>query len=65
MSRDPAVDEIRAVRHKISAQFGHDTKAMLTHYKELEARYQSRMLKEGPAGYTMEAGEVLVSHCQP
>ena len=43
MSKDIAIEEIRAVRRKISAQYGHNTKALLKHYKELEARYKDRI----------------------
>ena len=44
MQKDQAIEEIRAVRHKISSQFGHNTKALLDHYKELEKRYAGRIL---------------------
>jgi hypothetical protein len=46
MKKDPPVDEIRAVRHRISARFGHDTKALLDHYRELEKQYADRMLRK-------------------
>ena len=46
MKRDPAIDEIRAVRHRISARFGHDTKALLDHYREMEKQYAGRMLRK-------------------
>ena len=40
MKKDQAIEEIRSIRHKISEQFGHDTKALLDHYKELEKKYK-------------------------
>jgi hypothetical protein len=46
MRKDAAIEEIRSVRHRISARYGHDTLALLTHYKALEKRYAGRMLKE-------------------
>jgi len=46
---DPLIDEIRRVRHEISARFGHDTKALMDHYRELEKKYADRLLRE-PAG---------------
>ena len=46
MKKDPVIDEIRAVRHKISEEFGHDTKRLLDHYRELEKKYKHRMMKE-------------------
>ena len=47
MLHDEAIDEIREVRHKISERFGHDTKAILDHYKSLEAEYSDRMISKG------------------
>jgi len=53
LKKDPLIDEIRAVRHRISARFGHDTKALLDHYREMEKQYSDRMLRRpgepGPA----------------
>ncbi len=46
---DPVIDEVRRVRHEISARFGHDTKALMDHYRELERKYADRILHE-PAG---------------
>lgn len=40
------IDEIRAIRQKISAEFGHDTKSLLKHYKKLEKKYANRILKK-------------------
>jgi hypothetical protein len=31
-STDPTIDEIRAVRHRISEEFGHDPKKLCEHY---------------------------------
>ncbi len=36
MEPDPAIDEIREVRRKISAEFGHDPRRLMQHYKEME-----------------------------
>ena len=46
MPADPAIEEIRAVRRAISKRFDHDTKALLDHYRELESRYEGRMLSQ-------------------
>ena len=53
MKKDTAVDEIRAVRHKISERFGHDTRALLDYYREMERKYKGRVLKdpEGKNGF--------------
>lgn len=53
MSEDPVIDRIRATRHRISERFGHNTKALMDHYRELEEEYRHRMLREpAPAGTT-------------
>lgn len=44
MKKDVLIDEIRAVRHQISEQFGHDTKALLDYYRQLEKKYHGRIL---------------------
>ncbi len=48
MTKDPAIEEIRAVRQKISAQYGHDTKALLKHYRDMEAKYKDRIISKPP-----------------
>jgi len=59
MWKDAAVEEIREARQLISQQFGHDTKALLDHYRQLEHNYQARLLREpaaeGIAAPTSEA----------
>lgn len=42
---DPAIEQIREVRHRISAEFGHDTKRLIDHYRELEKKYADRLVK--------------------
>lgn len=44
MKIDEAIQEIRNTRHKISEEHGHDTKALLDYYKELEKEYADRIL---------------------
>jgi hypothetical protein len=41
MKEDPLVAEIRAVRHRISEEFAHDTRALVEHYRQLEMKYGS------------------------
>ena len=43
---DPGIAWIREVRHKISAEFGHDTKKLLEHYRELEKKYADRIVRD-------------------
>jgi len=42
---DPAIEQIREVRHRISAEFGHDTNRLIDHYRELEKKYADRLVK--------------------
>ena len=46
MKTDPAIDEIRATRHRISARHGHDPKALVEHYRKLEGKVKARILRE-------------------
>jgi len=34
--KDPGVEEIRKVRHEISAEHGHDSHKVVTYYREFE-----------------------------
>jgi hypothetical protein len=43
MKPDPAIDEIYAVRRKISAEFGHDPRRLMAHYAE----YEKQLEREG------------------
>jgi len=38
MKRDPVVERIREVRHKISEKYDHDTTKLIKHYQELEKK---------------------------
>ena len=44
MTPDKALEEIRAIRRQISETYGHDVKAFLEHYRELERQYQERLI---------------------
>ena len=46
MGSDPAIEEIRAVRREISADFGHDTRALVRHYQELQKRHKDRFVRD-------------------
>ena len=41
---DPVVDEIRAVRSRISAQFDHDPDKLVEHYMALQERHADRLI---------------------
>ena len=36
MTNDPLIDEIRQIRHEISAEFQHDTQKMYAYYQQVE-----------------------------
>lgn len=40
---DPVIDEIREVRHRISARFARDPARLVAHYMELQKQYQDRL----------------------
>ena len=61
MTPDQAIEEIRAVRQRISEAYGHDVKAFLEHYRELEHQYQEKLIGrrdvEAKPSRTQAAGE--------
>ncbi len=59
--KDPLIDEIRAVRHQISEEMGHDSYALVRHYMELQERHKDRMVDFSHRGRksTEEHGEPL------
>jgi hypothetical protein len=42
---DPVIDEVRAIRHSISARFQHDPEKLVAHYRNLHQQYQNRLVK--------------------
>jgi hypothetical protein len=53
---DPAVDEIRAVRHRISESVAHDPRKLVDYYRKLQERHRERLLSE-PTGSKEEKVE--------
>ena len=41
---DPPIDEIRAIRHRLSAEHGHDPRRLVEYYRETENRYRDRLI---------------------
>jgi hypothetical protein len=41
---DPVIDEIRAVRSRISARFDHDPEQLIQYYIELQKRHADRLI---------------------
>ena len=42
---DPVIDEIREVRHRVSASFGHDPAQLVAFYMEMQKQYQERLIE--------------------
>ena len=42
---DPVIDEIREIRHNISARLGDDPERLVAHYAELQKRYWERLVR--------------------
>ena len=45
ITSDPVIDEIREIRHRISARFDHDPAKLVAYYMELQKQYQGRLLQ--------------------
>jgi hypothetical protein len=41
---DPVIDEIREIRQRISARFGHDPARLVAYYMKLQERHQDRLI---------------------
>lgn len=41
---DPVIDEVREVRHKISARFDHDPARLVAYYMELQEKRRDRLI---------------------
>lgn len=42
--KDPVIDEVREVRHRISARFDHDPERLVAYYMEMQEQYRDRFL---------------------
>jgi len=57
MRQDEAIEEIWAMRHKISEEHRHNTKAMLDYYREREKKYRaSRFVSRSSAKRRQKTG---------
>ena len=41
---DPVIDEVREVRHRISARFNHDPALLVAYYMVLQDQYRGRLV---------------------
>ena len=44
MNSDPVIDEVRSVRRKISASYGHDVRKMIADHMKQQQRYADRLM---------------------
>jgi hypothetical protein len=47
MTPDPPIDEIRRIRHEISANCAHDAKRLVAYYQHLQKSYASKIVNLG------------------
>jgi len=47
MNSDPVIDEVRSVRRKISASYGHDAGKMIADHMKQQQRYANRLITPG------------------
>lgn len=45
MKDDPAIAAIREVRHRISAEVGHDPKKLVEYYQKLQQSHSDRLVE--------------------
>ncbi len=45
---DPALDELRKIRHDISRECGHDPDKLVDRYIELQKRHKDRLINAPP-----------------
>ena len=45
---DPVIDEIREIRHRISADCGHDPEKLVAYYQKLQEQFPGRLIGSPP-----------------
>lgn len=48
MNSDPVIDEVRAVRRKISAAYDHDVRKMIADHMKRQEHYADRLIRLAP-----------------
>ena len=51
---DPVIDEIREVRHRISARFDHDPARLVAYYMNLQEQYGDRLMEASQTAQRIE-----------
>lgn len=46
MQADPTVERIRQIRHKISAECGHDPKKLVKYYTKYQQKFSGRLIRK-------------------
>ncbi len=41
---DPVIDEIREIRHQISAECGHDPSRLVAYFRQIQEQYADRLI---------------------
>ncbi len=54
---DSVIDEIRAIRHKISAAHGHDPARLVASLIEYQRQFEDRLLRPEPASRRTPRGQ--------
>lgn len=57
---DPVIDEVREVRHQISARVDHDPERLVAYYIDLQKQYTGRLIgvsEDFPHGDSDEGGK--------
>lgn len=49
MNPDPTIDEIRRIRHEMSAEYEHDPRRMLEYFASVQGRVKDRLVNHGGA----------------
>lgn len=60
MQKDPVIDDIRAVRHEISEEFGHDSDRLIDHLIERE----KELIKTGEYKFLSSNPPLIVKRIQ-
>lgn len=60
---DPVIDEVRAVRQRISERFGHDPAKLVAFYIRMQEKYRDRLLGANATQAAPEEGRTV--HAEP
>ncbi len=61
MNSDPVIDEVRSVRRKISAAYGHDIRKMIADHMKQQERYADRLITPRPGRRAVKKHAALVA----